>query len=158
MLLTKDNSRGFRLTEAGSLLREDYPHTLRAMALLEEGPEHYAIYRRRAARREIGRHLCAGRRHIASVLSGILPPPRPANRGRGDGSLKRFPGDQCCPPLLAERAERHCNPWLRPVKAGNPETAGKALDLYHGTLRDLADAYRRGDMEDAGKILGARSK
>jgi hypothetical protein len=47
-------------------------------------------------------------------------------------------------------------PWLRPVQVGSPETAGKALDLYHGILRDLADSYRRGDMEDAGKILDAR--
>jgi hypothetical protein len=49
-------------------------------------------------------------------------------------------------------------PWLRPVQVGSPETAGKALDLYHGILRDLADAYRRGDMEDAGKILDARQQ
>lgn len=44
-LLTEDNSRGFRLTEAGSLLREDHPHSLKAMALLKEGPEHYAIWK-----------------------------------------------------------------------------------------------------------------
>jgi hypothetical protein len=30
------------------------------------------------------------------------------------------------------------------------------LDLYRGILRDLTDAYRRGDMEDAGKILDVR--
>jgi len=32
------------------------------------------------------------------------------------------------------------------------------LDLYRGILRDLSDAYRRGDMEDAGKILDARQQ
>lgn len=44
-LLAEDDSRGFHLTEAGALLREDHPHSLRAMALLEEGPEHYAAWR-----------------------------------------------------------------------------------------------------------------
>jgi len=42
-VLAEDDSRGFRLTEAGALLREDHPHSLKAMALLEEGPEHYAV-------------------------------------------------------------------------------------------------------------------
>jgi hypothetical protein len=32
------------------------------------------------------------------------------------------------------------------------------LDLYRGILRDLVEAYRRGDMEDAGKILDARQQ
>ena len=32
------------------------------------------------------------------------------------------------------------------------------LDLYHGILRDLTDAYRRSDMEHAGKILDARQQ
>ena len=39
LLLAEDDSRGFRLTEAGALLREDHPNSLTAMALLEEGPE-----------------------------------------------------------------------------------------------------------------------
>jgi hypothetical protein len=49
-------------------------------------------------------------------------------------------------------------PWLRPVAIGTVETAGRALDLYHSILTDLAEAYRRGDMEDAGKILDARQQ
>jgi hypothetical protein len=44
-LLAEDDRRGFRLTDAGALLRDDHPHSLRAMALLEEGPEHYAIWK-----------------------------------------------------------------------------------------------------------------
>ncbi len=44
-LLAEDDSRGFRLTEAGALLREDHPHSLRAMVLLEAGPQHYAIWK-----------------------------------------------------------------------------------------------------------------
>lgn len=44
-LLVEDDRRGFRLTEAGTLLRDDHPHSLKAMALLEEGPEHYAIWK-----------------------------------------------------------------------------------------------------------------
>ena len=37
-LLVEDDSRAFRLTEAGTLLNEDHPHSLKPMALLEEGP------------------------------------------------------------------------------------------------------------------------
>ena len=37
---------------------------------------------------------------------------------------------------------------------GHQQFAG----VYHSILRDLADAYRRGDMEDAGKILDARQQ
>jgi hypothetical protein len=44
-LLTEDEDRGFRLTDAGALLRADHPQSLRAMALLEEGPEHYAVWK-----------------------------------------------------------------------------------------------------------------
>jgi hypothetical protein len=44
-LLAEDDSKGFRLTEAGALLREDHPHSLKAMALLEEGPEHYPVWK-----------------------------------------------------------------------------------------------------------------
>ncbi|MGH7053378.1 MAG: methyltransferase [Stellaceae bacterium] len=44
-LLAENDSRGFHLTEAGALLREDHPHSLKAMALLEEGPEHYAVWK-----------------------------------------------------------------------------------------------------------------
>lgn len=35
-----ERGKEFRLTEAGALLRTDHPQSLRAMALLEEGPEH----------------------------------------------------------------------------------------------------------------------
>src|SRR5262249_61788601 len=44
-LLSEDNRKGFRLTEAGALLREDNPQSLKAMALLEEKPEHYAAWK-----------------------------------------------------------------------------------------------------------------
>src|ERR1700751_998597 len=44
-LLMEDNEKAFRLTDAGELLREDHPHSLRATALLEEGPQHYAIWK-----------------------------------------------------------------------------------------------------------------
>lgn len=44
-LLAEDDRRSFRLTESGALLREDHPNSLRAIALLEEGPEHYAIWK-----------------------------------------------------------------------------------------------------------------
>ncbi len=44
-LLAEDDARGFRLTDAGALLRADHPQSLRSMALLEEGPEHYALWK-----------------------------------------------------------------------------------------------------------------
>jgi hypothetical protein len=44
-LLAEDDSKGFRLTESGALMRADHPHSLKAMALLEEGPQHYAVWK-----------------------------------------------------------------------------------------------------------------
>jgi hypothetical protein len=62
-LLIEDDGRAFRLTEAGALLREDHPHSLKAMALLEEGPEHYAAWK-----------------HLVPIL----------REGRQDGFLREF--------------------------------------------------------------------
>ncbi len=47
-LLTEEAGRRFSLTPAGEFLRADHPETLRGITLLEEGPEHYAIWK----------HLC----------------------------------------------------------------------------------------------------
>src|SRR6516162_1789143 len=44
-LLGEDDRRGFCLTEAGTLLREDHPHSLKAMALHEEGPVLYTAWK-----------------------------------------------------------------------------------------------------------------
>ncbi len=44
-LLVENNSRSFSISKAGELLRSDHPHSLRYMALLEEGPEHYALWK-----------------------------------------------------------------------------------------------------------------
>ena len=44
-LLTEHADRRFSLSPAGELLRADHPQTLRGIALLEEGPEHYAIWK-----------------------------------------------------------------------------------------------------------------
>jgi len=54
-LLAENDPREFRLTEAGALLRADHPQSLRAMALLEEGPEHYAIWKHLVAMVRDGR-------------------------------------------------------------------------------------------------------
>lgn len=43
-LLREQGERMFALTEAGQLLRHDHPQTLRGVTLLEEGPEHYALW------------------------------------------------------------------------------------------------------------------
>ncbi|WGR92455.1 hypothetical protein MTX20_31145 [Bradyrhizobium sp. ISRA435] len=60
-LLSEDRAKTFSLTASGQLLCEDHPHSLRAMTLLEEGPEHYAAWKHLSApdrRREPGR-LCS---------------------------------------------------------------------------------------------------
>jgi len=44
-LLREDKDRTFSLTETGELLRSDHPQTLRGVTLLEEGPEHYALWK-----------------------------------------------------------------------------------------------------------------
>ena len=43
--LDEDNSRSFSITPLGELVRKDHPQTLRGVVLLEEGPEHYAIWK-----------------------------------------------------------------------------------------------------------------
>src|SRR6266566_217618 len=44
-LLVEDSSRGFVLTDKGDLLRSDHPQSLKSMARLEEGPQHYALWK-----------------------------------------------------------------------------------------------------------------
>ena len=44
-LLREDYDRSFSITSMGELLCSDNPQTLRGVALLEEGPEHYAIWK-----------------------------------------------------------------------------------------------------------------
>jgi O-methyltransferase domain/Dimerisation domain len=44
-LLREDKDRTFSLTETGELLRSDHRQTLRGVTLLEEGPEHYALWK-----------------------------------------------------------------------------------------------------------------
>lgn len=44
-LLREGINRDFIITPQGEFLREDNPKTLRGIALLEEGPEHYALWK-----------------------------------------------------------------------------------------------------------------
>jgi DNA-binding HxlR family transcriptional regulator len=44
-LLKENHDHRFSITSMGKLLRGDNPQTLRGIALLEEGPEHYAIWK-----------------------------------------------------------------------------------------------------------------
>ncbi len=44
-LLEEDGSRGFVLTDKGELLRSDHAQSLKPMARLEEGPQHYALWK-----------------------------------------------------------------------------------------------------------------
>jgi O-methyltransferase domain/Dimerisation domain len=44
-LLVEDRAHRFSISETGKLLRCDHPQSLKYMALLEEGPEHYALWR-----------------------------------------------------------------------------------------------------------------
>ncbi len=43
--LKEDTNQNFSVTNMGQLLRTDNPQTLRGVTLLEEGPEHYAIWK-----------------------------------------------------------------------------------------------------------------
>lgn len=46
LTLVEENAVGeYRLTNAGSFLSDDHPETLKWMVSLEEGPEHYAIWK-----------------------------------------------------------------------------------------------------------------
>src|SRR5689334_23439515 len=44
-LLREGAGRRFSITEAGRFLLADQPQTLRGMTVLEEGPEHYALWK-----------------------------------------------------------------------------------------------------------------
>ena len=44
-LLIEDKNRAFSLSQSGQLLQSDHPQTLRGVTLLEEGPEHYALWK-----------------------------------------------------------------------------------------------------------------
>jgi len=44
-LLKEDHNQNFSVTSMGQFLRADNAHTLGAVTLLEEGPEHYAIWK-----------------------------------------------------------------------------------------------------------------
>jgi len=44
-LLNEDGGRAFSLTETGRVLASDHPQSQRGTALLEEGPEHYALWK-----------------------------------------------------------------------------------------------------------------
>jgi predicted transcriptional regulator len=44
-LLTEAEDRRFALTEEGELLQADHPQSMRGVALLEEGPTHYKIWK-----------------------------------------------------------------------------------------------------------------
>ena len=54
-LLEEDGSRGFVLTENGDLLRSDHPQSLKPLARLEEGPQHYALWKHLPAMVQDGR-------------------------------------------------------------------------------------------------------
>ena len=44
-LLVEDSSHSFALTEMGDLLRSAHPQSMKSLALLEEGPQHYALWK-----------------------------------------------------------------------------------------------------------------
>ncbi len=43
--LKEDSLKRFSITDEGQILRNDHPQTLRGIVLLEEGPEHYQIWK-----------------------------------------------------------------------------------------------------------------
>ncbi len=54
VLLKEEMDQMFSLAPAGEYLRKDHPETLRGMTLLEEGPEHYAVWKHLPAMIEDG--------------------------------------------------------------------------------------------------------
>jgi hypothetical protein len=44
-LLVENESHGFSTSEVGNLFRSDHPQSLRYRILINEGPEHYAIWK-----------------------------------------------------------------------------------------------------------------
>lgn len=54
-LLQEERDQEFSLTPTGEFLRKDHPQSLRGMALLEEGPEHYAAWKHLAAMIKAGK-------------------------------------------------------------------------------------------------------
>lgn len=44
-LKEEEDGRSFSITTLGELLRKDHPQTLQGVLLLEEGPEHYQIWK-----------------------------------------------------------------------------------------------------------------
>lgn len=54
MLQKQHNDHSFSITKIGELLRKDNPHTLSGVVLLEEGPEHYAIWKHLPAMVKVG--------------------------------------------------------------------------------------------------------
>lgn len=44
-LLNEDRAQRFTLTDEGDLLRSEHPQSLKSMARLEEGPQHYALWK-----------------------------------------------------------------------------------------------------------------
>jgi hypothetical protein len=48
-LKEEEEGRRFSITTLGELLRKDHPHTLQGVLLLEEGPEHYQIWKHLSA-------------------------------------------------------------------------------------------------------------
>jgi DNA-binding MarR family transcriptional regulator len=51
------NSSRFSITPQGELLSKDHPQTLRGVTLLEEGPEHYAIWKHLPAMIKDGKQM-----------------------------------------------------------------------------------------------------
>lgn len=54
-LKEEEDGRGFSITTLGELLRKDHPQTLQGVLLLEEGPEHYQIWKHLSRMIEDGR-------------------------------------------------------------------------------------------------------
>lgn len=78
-LLREQEGQAFMLTASGALLRADDPRSLRAMALLEEGPEHYAIWKHLPAMVRDGRQNAFVREFGAMAFDHAR-----ADKGYGD--------------------------------------------------------------------------
>jgi len=169
-LLEEDSSRGFVLTDKGELLRSDHPQSLKPMARLEEGPQHYALWKHLPAMvrdgkqnafvREFGRMAFDHAREdqdyaerfkgamtsYSAVQSSLV---LEALRGYDFSGISTFcdvaggHGHLMCALLLA-------NPSLRGIVLDLPEVVGDARELWATKLGlQQRCQYVAGDMFQA---------
>ena len=111
-LLVEDYSGGFTLTDSGDLLRAAHPRSLAAMARLEEGPQHYALWKHLPAMIRDGKQNAFMREFGHMAFDHAKADHDYA--GRFDQAMTSYSAAQAVQVLEALQAAH--NPFLRPAK------------------------------------------